>query len=891
MRWLRRRSVWAAILVTTPAFAGFPSMETYLPAVGRTPGQGGAQFYTTVWATNLTAAPVSFTFAFLKQGQANSSSPASFADTLAAGETKVYENVVETKLGLSSAIGAARIVATGEILVSERIYDQAAGADVGDTVGLFFAGVPKSFSISLGQSASIQGINQGGSENFRYNFALVETGDGSPTVNVQLFDGSGTLLGQKAYTLQPYEQLQPNVADLASHVSTINARITATVTGGSGSALLAGAQLANESQDSSGFEMSFRDDLLGGGTAGVTSLNGLTGALTIAHGANTSVNVNGSTITIDAVSGSGTGLTAVAHDNSLAGSGTVSIPLGIANGQVVRSLNGLHDAVSLTAGNNVTLTTVGNGIKIDTASGSGASGVSSLNTLTGALSITSGNGITVTPSGTSIQVAYTGGGGSGLTSVTHDSTLAGAGTGASPLAIAPGGVGTAQLNASGSASGQVLTSTGSGVSWQTPAGGSGGTLTLPFTGEWDSGNSFQVINNGPSGAAAVRGASSSSASGIDGFSASGYGVRGSSNTGTGVIGLTAASNTNTAVGVYGVNNNAQGQGAGVGGANTKSGNLGFLGGLAYGVAGASTSPSGYGVYATSSSGDGVYGSGALNGVYGTGNINGVYGTSSAGTGLYGTSTSGDGVYGSGALNGVYGTGNTYGVNGVSSADQGIGVRGVSTGDYGNHTEAGVKGSAPSSYGLFGDGYSGLYATGSSGTAAVFEGNVIINGNTHTSGAGAVKFDDPADPANETITHAFVASSEMKNIYDGVATLGPSGAATVQLPAWFETLNKDFRYQLTALGTPQAGLFISKKVSNNQFTIAGGVPGAEVSWQVTGVRADPWAKAHPIQVQEAKPDSERGFYIVPELYGQPTSKSADSIERSQASRVDRIPAEH
>ena len=48
--------------------------------------------------------------------------------------------------------------------------------------------------------------------------------------------------------------------------------------------LLAGAQVANESLDSSGFEMSFRDDLLGGGTAGVTSLNGLTGALAITPG-------------------------------------------------------------------------------------------------------------------------------------------------------------------------------------------------------------------------------------------------------------------------------------------------------------------------------------------------------------------------------------------------------------------------------------------------------------------------------------------------------------------------------------------------------------------------------------------------------------------------------
>jgi N-acetylneuraminic acid mutarotase len=268
--------------------AGFPSTETFLPAVGRVSGQGGAQFYTTVWATNLTGAPVSFTFEFLKQGQANPN-PAKFVDGLAAGETKVYENVVEAKLGLSDAIGAARVTSSGAILLAERIYNQAPGDDLGKTEGLFFAGVPKSFSVSLGQSATIQGIDQGGSENFRYNFALVETGGGSPTVHVALLDQAGDALGARDYVLGPYEQLQPNVTDLLAAVATTNARITATVTGGSGAVLLAGAQIANESQDSTGFEMSFPDDF-----ASTTSINGLTGNVTLEAGSNISITPDGS---------------------------------------------------------------------------------------------------------------------------------------------------------------------------------------------------------------------------------------------------------------------------------------------------------------------------------------------------------------------------------------------------------------------------------------------------------------------------------------------------------------------------------------------------------------------------------------------------------------------
>jgi hypothetical protein len=42
--------------------------------------------------------------------------------------------------------------------------------------------------------------------------------------------------------------------------------------------------------------------------------------------------------------------------------------------------------------------------------------------------------------------------------------------------------------------------------------------------------------------------------------------------------------------------------------------------------------------------------------------------------------------------------------------------------------------------------------------------------------------------------------------------------------------------------------------------------------VTGIRKDAWANANRIQVEEDKPDKERGYYLYPELYGQPEEKS-------------------
>ena len=51
---------------------------------------------------------------------------------------------------------------------------------------------------------------------------------------------------------------------------------------------------------------------------------------------------------------------------------------------------------------------------------------------------------------------------------------------------------------------------------------------------------------------------------------------------------------------------------------------------------------------------------------------------------------------------------------------------------------------------------------------------------------------------------------------------------------------------------------------------------KVSWQVTGIRKDPWANAHRIQVEEDKPDKERGYYIYPDLYGQPAENEISRL---------------
>jgi hypothetical protein len=299
-----------------------------------------------------------------------------------------------------------------------------------------------------------------------------------------------------------------------------------------------------------------------------------------------------------------------------------------------------------------------------------------------------------------------------------------------------------------------------------------------------------------------------------------------------------------------------------------------------GVAGYSDSPFGRGVYGSSDSGHGVYGSSLSgNGVYGRSDSGrGVLGNSPFGRGVYGSSFTGDGVYGSSSNgDGVYGSSYSgYGVYGESRSGTGV---------YGRSNGFGVFGQSDSGFGVFGVSESGfgMYCYSSTGFAAWLDGGVIIRGPLSKPG-GSFKIDHPLDPANKYLSHSFVESPDMKNVYDGVAVLDDKGEADIELPDWFGALNKDFRYQLTAIGAPGPNLYIAEEISdgitnysgnssssdnnlNSHFKIAGGASGMKVSWQVTGIRKDPWANAHRIQVEEDKPDKERGYYMYPDLYGQ------------------------
>ena len=279
---------------------------------------------------------------------------------------------------------------------------------------------------------------------------------------------------------------------------------------------------------------------------------------------------------------------------------------------------------------------------------------------------------------------------------------------------------------------------------------------------------------------------------------------------------------------------------------------GYLGGTYYGA---------YGHYTT-----GVFGylGGSSYSVYGqkTSTKFGYLGGSSGAYGQYS-----DSRYGSlGSSNyGVYGQYNSSIIGAIGATS--FGVWGGNGGHYGY-----LGGTLYGVYGKYDNDHYGYL--GGSSLGGYVKGDLHVSGSIVKS-TSSFKIDHPIDPANKYLFHSIVESPDMMNIYNGNVVLDANGEAVVELPDWFEALNMDFRYQLTCIGG-FADVYISEEVHDNQFKVAGGDPGLKVSWQVTGIRHDPYAEANRIQVEVEKTGDERGTYLNPELYGLSIESRVDYI---------------
>ncbi len=360
---------------------------------------------------------------------------------------------------------------------------------------------------------------------------------------------------------------------------------------------------------------------------------------------------------------------------------------------------------------------------------------------------------------------------------------------------------------------------------------------------------------------------------------------------SGVKGISTAVSGNTLGGYfYSASNTGRGV-YGYGGA------VGVFGEGAIGVRGVS---SGDGVYGTSSgtSGRAVYGevtgtsgvglwglasagSGNTYGVYGRSDSptgHGMFGYASSGSGLaigvqgHSNSTSGTGIWGESNA----ASGSNQGVYGLATSADGFGVYGHNPHGYGvygtSNEKAGVFGKTTDLYdpGVYGECAPGGYGSGVTGWGVgQYMFGVLSIGTLSASGYKAFRIDHPLDPENKYLMHYATESPIPQNFYVGNVVTDAQGYAWVELPDYFEEINKNFKYQLTVLDDADSTGFVqvkvSKKIRGRHFQIRTSAPRTEVSWRVDADRNDLFNRRYPPQDVLDKPAREKGTYQHPELY--------------------------
>ncbi|MGA9207852.1 MAG: hypothetical protein WB347_08635, partial [Terriglobales bacterium] len=178
------------------------------------------------------------------------------------------------------------------------------------------------------------------------------------------------------------------------------------------------------------------------------------------------------------------------------------------------------------------------------------------------------------------------------------------------------------------------------------------------------------------------------------------------------------------------------------------------------------------------------------------------------------------------------------------------------------------------------------------TTGTINANGNINSNTSiTAPSKTFKIDDPLAPADKWLYHTSIESPDMLNFYNGVVVLDARGQAWVHMPDWFQALNRDFRYQLTAVGKPAPNLYVAREIKDNRFKISGGRPHGKISWQVTGIRHDAYANAHRNPVEQEKSPAERGKYMFPEGFGHPESDAIGATSHDTAGIISAAAQQH
>jgi hypothetical protein len=175
------------------------------------------------WRTDMAARNLSGSIANLKLILHTATGDFQTTGTVAAGAMGTFEDVVKT-MGQTNAKGSLEICSSQPLLVLGRMFTVASGG----TYGQFLDGHVANLGLNKGDTASLIGLRQG-LGTFRTNISVTNGGTLPATVEVKLYDTTGTLLttftlavpaGQVIQDLTPFDT-RANKPDLGWGFATV----------------------------------------------------------------------------------------------------------------------------------------------------------------------------------------------------------------------------------------------------------------------------------------------------------------------------------------------------------------------------------------------------------------------------------------------------------------------------------------------------------------------------------------------------------------------------------------------------------------------------------------------------------------------------------------------
>ena len=243
----------AILFIANPVFGAYASRDAVLPVAGRATGADGRLFLTALWITNPSerdAADATLTF----HPAAEQLSAHASTLHLKPGETRVIDPIDAAILGVPEALGSIRIEASKDLLATARVYSRMPNETSARSLATSFAATPVEFAIGNGESATLQGISPADG---RYKIYFAEVAGMPLEVSVQLLDARGMSIAAKRMYIDKERQVTADAADLFPRYTIGTASLRIDGVNGAGRVVVAGSQIARESQDSTPFEMSF----------------------------------------------------------------------------------------------------------------------------------------------------------------------------------------------------------------------------------------------------------------------------------------------------------------------------------------------------------------------------------------------------------------------------------------------------------------------------------------------------------------------------------------------------------------------------------------------------------------------------------------------------------